>query len=75
MAGAEGFEPSLTVLETGLLPLTICPYKYMGRITGIEPAHNGATIRRVNHFTICAMYMIKRVFARAINIIHNLNDL
>ena len=28
MAGAEGFEPSLTVLETGLLPLTICPYFY-----------------------------------------------
>ena len=27
----------------------------MGRNTGIEPAHNGATIHRVNHFTNYAM--------------------
>lgn len=27
MAGARGFEPLLTVLETVVLPLTLCPYK------------------------------------------------
>lgn len=27
----------------------------MGRIMGVEPMHNGATIRRVNHFTIFAI--------------------
>ena len=27
----------------------------MGRNTGIEPANNGATIHRVNHFTNYAM--------------------
>ena len=26
----------------------------MGRVVGLEPTHNGATIRRVNHFTIPA---------------------
>lgn len=27
----------------------------MGRLTGIEPAHIGATIQRVNHFTTAAI--------------------
>lgn len=27
MAGPEGFEPSLTVLETGVLPLTLWAFK------------------------------------------------
>ena len=27
----------------------------MGRNVGIEPTHNGTTIRRVNHFTNCAI--------------------
>lgn len=27
MAGAAGFEPAISVLETGVLPLTLCPYQ------------------------------------------------
>ena len=38
--------------------LTAWLYPYiklkMGRVVGFEPTHNGATIRRVNHFTIPA---------------------
>ena len=29
MAGVEGLEPSQTVLETGVLPLTPYPYMYL----------------------------------------------
>ena len=28
----------------------------MGRVVGLEPTHNGATIRRVSHFTTPATY-------------------
>ena len=38
LAGVEGLEPSQTVLETGVLPLT--PYPYIARLVGhhgLEP--------------------------------------
>ena len=32
----------------------------MGRVVGVEPTHNGATIRRVNHFTTPAIILLTR---------------
>ena len=45
MAGAAGIEPTLTVLETAVLPLNYAP-KMEG---GFEPLNlrNGFTVRRV----------------------------
>ena len=37
MARAEGFEPSLAVLET--VVLTVGRHPYMAEETGLEPAH------------------------------------
>ena len=39
LAGVEGFEPSQTVLETGVLPLT--PYPYIDFTTLILVEHQG----------------------------------
>ena len=36
LAGIQGFEPQLTVLETGVLPVTLNSL-VMERVTGIEP--------------------------------------
>lgn len=36
-------------------PLLKGSFLLMGRLTGIEPANNGATNRRVNHFTTAAV--------------------
>ena len=44
-----GYTP---IMENGSSPanrIDLC--KKMGRVVGVEPTHNGATIRRVNHFT------------------------
>ena len=43
LAGVEGFEPSQTVLETGVLPLTPYPYicsAYLVEHQGLEPRTN-----------------------------------
>ena len=37
MAGALGFEPRRTVLETVILAIILCPYIKMVRRTGFEP--------------------------------------
>lgn len=34
----------------------------MGRLTGIEPASNGATNRRVNHFTTAAVSAMIHIY-------------
>ena len=44
MAGVEGFEPSPTILETVMLPIT--PNPYMAMCTGLEPVTSGVTGRR-----------------------------
>ena len=53
MAGVAGIEPTLTVLETAVLPLNYT--RILGRLMGIEPTNAGATIRCVNHFATIAM--------------------
>lgn len=53
-------ESKSVALPLGYTPTDISPMGYthrvkkMGRVVGLEPTHNGATIRRVNHFTIPA---------------------
>ena len=65
LAGVGGVEPPITESKSVALPLGYTPIienesspanrmnlcKKMGRVVGVEPTHNGATIRRVNHFT------------------------
>lgn len=60
LAGVGGVEPPITESKSVALPLGYTPIKVlylcicckkMGRVVGIEPTHNGATIRRVNRFT------------------------
>ena len=65
LAGAGRVEPPITESKSVALPLGYTPIienesspanridlcKKMGRVVGVEPTHNGATIRRVNHFT------------------------
>ena len=43
--------------KSGALPTWLRPnsMKLMGWLEGFEPSNNGATIRRVNHFTIATM--------------------
>lgn len=69
LAGVGGVEPPITESKSVALPLGYTPIienesspanridlcKKMGRVVGVEPTHNGATIRRVNHFTIPAI--------------------
>ena len=55
MAGVVGIEPTLTVLETAVLPLNYTRLLLMGRLMGIEPTSVGATIRCVNHFATIAI--------------------
>ncbi len=44
MAGVEGLEPSQTVLETGVLPLTPYPCIYKARVWwGITDSNRGPT--------------------------------
>lgn len=47
LARTEGLEPSPTVLETDMLPITLS--SYMATPAGIEPATSGVTGRRDNH--------------------------
>ena len=35
LAGALGFEPRLSVLETDVLPLTLCPYEAVRYFTSL----------------------------------------
>ena len=60
LAGAGRVEPPITESKSVALPLGDAPMKSdnigfqakkMGRVVGLEPTRNGATIRRVNHFT------------------------
>ncbi len=49
MAGVVGLEPTLTVLETVVLPIELYPYEYGGggQIRTAEPDGSGFTVRRV----------------------------
>ena len=70
LAGVGGVEPPITESKSVALPLGYTPImengsypanridlcKKMGRVVGVEPTHNGATIRRVDRFTIAAIF-------------------
>ena len=52
MAGVVGLEPTLTVLETVVLPIELYPYSLNvngggGQIRTAEPDGSGFTVRRV----------------------------
>ena len=44
-----GYTPIIENESSPANRIDLC--KKMGRVVGVEPTHNGATIRRVNHFT------------------------
>ena len=46
----------ILIYKKGLRKILDLTFFIMGRTTGIEPAHGGATIRCVNHFTMCAIF-------------------
>ena len=55
LAGVAGLEPTHTGVKVLCLTDLATPQvvdKNLGWVTGLEPANNGATIRRVNRFTI-----------------------
>lgn len=52
MAGVEGIEPSLTVLETAVIPLDHTPILLTGRSKGIRTPSNGFGDRRHTLLTI-----------------------
>ena len=76
LAGVGGVEPPITESKSVALPLGYTPIienesypanrmnlcKKMGRVVGVEPTHNGATIRRVNHFTTPAIFFPSQAF-------------
>ena len=71
LAGAGRVEPPITESKSVALPLGDAPMKSdsigfhakkMGRVVGLEPTRNGATIRRVNHFTTPAIFSLSQAF-------------
>ena len=71
MAGPAGFEPTNDGVKVRCLTAWLWAYIFMGRLTGIEPASVGATIRCVSHFATTAMPYHYTIFLKNVKSLKN----